>query len=231
VTAPRRPGRDDDAVDALVADRYLDALLAARYGAAAPVGAPHALEAGADGDDRPPAAGPDPALAEAARVLRRSLVRVHPSFRFEERLAARLADLAAVQSGRATLAAGGAARVIPFPGGAGATAADPRAVEDPLLPAILAGHLDPTDEAALDRATPGFDRRPLLVGGALTSAALSIVGVAWVAWRASRPAARSGARNGAGRAAATMARAARTAHARRAAAAALDGAGLTGGTA
>ena len=62
------------------------------------------------------------------------------------------------------------------------------------------------------------------MGGALTSAALSIVGVAWVAWRGVAPGSRSGARVAAG----AMARAARTAHARRAA---LDGAGLTGGTA
>ena len=227
MTAPRHPGRDDEPVDALVADRYLDALLAATYGPAAPFGAPRALRSpDRDAPAEVPADAPDPAIAEAARVLRRALVRVHPSFRFEERLASRLADLGAAQSGRAAVAAGGS-RVIPFPGSPLAAAG---AADDPLLPAILAGDLDPTDEAALDRAAPGgIDRRPLLVGGALTSAALSIVGVAWVAWRASRPGARTGAR---GVAASTMARAARTAHARRAAAsAALDGAGLTGGTA
>jgi hypothetical protein len=225
VTTPRQPGRDDEPVDALVADRYLDALLAAKVGSSAPVRAPHAIGPAAADDDASRTGSLDPALAEAARVLRRSLVRVHPSFRFEERLAGRLQDLAAAQSGRAAVAAGGT-RVIPFPG---ATAAqDPRA-HDPLLPAILAGDLDPTDEAALERAAPGgIDRRPLLVGGALTSAALSIVGVAWVAWRASRPGARGGARAAA---ATTMARAARSAHARRAAAAALDAVGLTGGTA
>jgi hypothetical protein len=225
VTAPRHPGREDEPVDALVADRYLDALLAATDGSVAPVGAPAGLPAPDEAQGDGPAAL-DPALADAARVLRRSLVRVHPSFRFEERLAGRLADLAAAQSGRSAVAAGGA-RVIAFPL---APALGSATAEDPLLPAILAGDLDPTDEAALERAAPGgIDRRPLLVGGALTSAALSIVGVAWVAWRASRPGARGGAR---GAAAATMARAARTAHARRAAAAAaLDGAGLTGGTA
>jgi len=46
-------------------------------------------------------------LLDAARVLRESLVRVHPSFRFEERLAARLAsgEEASVET----------ATVIPFP--------------------------------------------------------------------------------------------------------------------
>jgi hypothetical protein len=59
----------------------------------------------------------------------------------------------------------------------------------------------------------------MIVGGAaITSAAISIVGGAFVAWRASRPDARSGA--------GLMGRAARTAHARRAAA--LAGAGLGG---
>lgn len=188
MTSPRLPERDRGEVDALVADRYLDALLAA--------GDRHAHDTPAD-------TALDPDLREAARVLRRSLVRVHPSFRFEERLAERLAGLAAVRAGPAALAAGGGT-VVPFRG-------DVPVAVDPLLPSILAGDLDPTDAVALDRAVGGADRRPLLVGGALTSAALSLVGVAWVAWRASRPGSRSPA-------ASTMTRAARTAHARRAAA-------------
>ena len=92
MTAPRLPDRDAAQVDALVADRYLDALLAAGDRRA---------------DDAPADAALDPDLRHAARVLRRSLVRVHPSFRFEERLATRLADLAAAQSGSALAAAGG----------------------------------------------------------------------------------------------------------------------------
>jgi hypothetical protein len=211
-------------VDALVADRYLDALLAAHGDR------PESASRSADAADAPVAADGeiDPALAHAARVLARSLVRVHPSFRFEERLAARLAGLAAAQSGHGATAAGGG-RVIAFPGPI--ASADRTGVHDPLLPAILAGDLDPTDEAALDRAAPaGIDRRPLIVGGALTSAAISLVGVAYVAWRASRPGSRTAVRLGARGAVGTMARAARTAHAR-GAADALDGAGLTGGTA
>jgi hypothetical protein len=43
------------------------------------------------GPTRPrPAAVVDPELVEAARILRGTLVRVHPSFRFEDRLARRL---------------------------------------------------------------------------------------------------------------------------------------------
>ena len=66
-----------------------------------------------------------------------------------------------------------------------------RSTADPLLDAILRGELDPTDADAVDRAARRpADRRPLIVGGALTSAAISLVGVAYVAWRASRPGSR-----------------------------------------
>jgi hypothetical protein len=211
MTAPRLPDRDAAQVDALVADRYLDALLAAGDRRA---------------DDAPADATLAPDLRHAARVLRRSLVRVHPSFRFEERLATRLADLAAAQSGSALAAAGGGT-MIQFPGPS-AAAADPSAgaagamsvAGDPLLEAILRGDLDPADETATGRAASGpVDRRPMIVGGAaITSAAISIVGVAFVAWRASRPDARPGT--------GLMGRAARSAHARRAAG--LAGAGLGG---
>ena len=66
----------------------------------------------------------------------------------------------------------------------GCDAVDP----DPLLDAILCGDLDPTDAAAVERAgrLPG-SRRPLIGGVAITSAAISLVGVAWVAWRAHIP--------------------------------------------
>ena len=183
---------DDAEVHALVADRYLDALLAA---------------VDRHADDSPSDSSLDPDIREAARVLRASLVRVHPSFRFEERLAGRLGDLAAAQARPAVAAAGGGATVVEFPG------ASPAILDaDPLVAAILAGELDPTDTEAMDRATrqPG-PRRPLIVGGAITSAAISLVGVAYVAWRASRPA-------GHGQSNRAMARAARAARARRAAA-------------
>lgn len=177
MTAPRLADRDAAQVDALVADRYLDALLAAGDRRA---------------DDAPADAALAPDLRHAARVLRRSLVRVHPSFRFEERLATRLADLAAAQSGSALAAAGGGT-MIRFPVAAGLPVPGSTSA-DPLLGAILRGDLDPTDAVATERAATGpVDRRPMIVGGAaITSAAISIVGVAFVAWRASRPAGRAG---------------------------------------
>ena len=172
MTAPHLSERDGTQVEALIADRYLDGLLAA--------GDRRATDAPAD-------AALDPDVREAARVLRAALVRVHPSFCFEERLAGRLADLAAAQAAPALTSGGG--QVLAFPSAA-----------------------QPVDRAAVDLASgPLPARRPLIVGGAITSAAISIVGVAWVAWRASRP--------GSSRAPGVMGRAARTAHARRAAAA------------
>jgi hypothetical protein len=183
VTEPRLPARDTTQVDALVADRYLDALLAA-------------ADRGAD--DAPTDPSLDPETRHAVQVLRSALVRVHPSFRFEDRLASRLADLAAAQARPVRVAGGGT--VIAFP----ATPIEPE------LDAILAGDLDPSaiDDDVDEDGRPVPDRRPLLVTGAITSAAISLAGVAWVAWRASRPVARRSA----------MGRAARTAHARRAAA-------------
>ncbi len=160
--------RDRAEVDALVADRYLDALLSA-------------ADRGAD--DAPADAAVAPEMREAARVLRRALVRLHPSFRFEDRLAARLAALAAVQAQARAAGSDGAGAVIPFP-----RPETPSEDRDPLLGAILAGELDPAATPAIDVETRlGAGRRPLIVGGAITSAAISLVGVAWVAWRASRP--------------------------------------------
>jgi hypothetical protein len=186
-------------VDALITDRYLDDLLAAGDRGAA---------------DAPADADLDPGLRRAGVVLRTSLVRVHPSFRFEDRLAGRLADLGAATR-RSAVAGGDRALerdVIALPRTAGRA-------DDPLLGAILAGELDPADQTAVDRAAAARPaNRPLIVGGALTSAAISIVGVAFVAWRASRP----GGRPAPG----AMARAARSAHARRAGSVA---AGIPGG--
>ena len=163
---PPEASRTD--VEALVADRYLEALLAAG-------------DRGAD--DAPFDAGLDPETRRAVVVLRRALVRVHPSFRFEERLAGRLGELAAARTAARGRADGVVVAFAP-PGPSGATRAD-----DPLLPMILAGSVDPADDAVPDIDTRlAGARRPLLVGGAITSAALSLVGVAWVAWRATRTA-------------------------------------------
>jgi hypothetical protein len=131
-------------VEALRIDRYLDALLAA---------------ADRHATDVPAEAEIDPALRAAVRRLRRDLVRVHPSFRFEERLAQRLADLAT--QARLDAAVGG-----PEPA--------PHSTFDLVF--------DP----AIDPASPVDDlvrRRPFLVGGAMASAALSLAGAAIVVAR------------------------------------------------
>ena len=167
MTAGLPPDRDRTDIEALLADHYLESVLAA-------------AERGAN--DAPADAELDPETRLAVGVLRRALVRVHPSFRFEERLASRLAALADAQADAAGI-------VVAFP-------AAPRGrpgAGDPLLPAILAGAVDPADDQVLDLDSRLVAaRRPLLVGGAITSAALSLVGVAWVAWRATRPGARTG---------------------------------------
>src|SRR5205085_10321523 len=99
----------------------------------------------------------DPAARPPTDRLRRDLVRVHPSFRFEERLAARLAEAAAAM--RLPAVVGGDARVVPFP--------LPGMAPEKLPPDA---HADADDDVARDRS------RPLQIGGALTSAALSIAG-------------------------------------------------------
>jgi hypothetical protein len=150
-------GRDARDVDALVTDRYLDALLAAH----------------ARGTDRGPAAAdPDAAVRGAADRLARDLPRLHPSFRFEEALAARLAEVAARMG--MPVAAGAEGALVPIRGGSRSTALDPAFGGD-----------DPLDDPAADGRLAL--NRPLLIGGALTSAAISIAGAAYVAWRRNRP--------------------------------------------
>jgi hypothetical protein len=149
VTGPYA-GRDGHDIDALVTDRYLEALLAA-----------HARGA----DRAPAAASPPDAIRLVADRLARDLPRFHPSFRFEEGLASRLAEVAAGMGLRT--AAGAEGLVVGLPDRA-ATAEAPDGGDDP------------------DAMRPGFGR-PLLIGGALTSAALSLAGAAYVAWRLNRP--------------------------------------------
>lgn len=151
----RRGGGDPSEVQALITDRYLDSLLTL---------APEAPGKGAPIDD------PDMSLSAAVRAISRRLTtdlpRFHPSFRFEERLALRLAELAA--SMRMPLAAGGEAQAsisqIPL-----APAADPWARPEPLA---TAPHADDADR----------DNRPLLIGSAVAASAISLAG-AWLAWR------------------------------------------------
>jgi hypothetical protein len=141
VTPARREAFE---VDALRTDRYLEALLSA---------------ADRRTDDIPTDVALDPDVQAAARRLARELIRVHPSFRFEERLAGRLAEAArAMRLARVT---GGAAPLVTLPLGDGTA----------LVPLPTGVALDPRE------------LRPLLIRGALTSAALSLAGAAWVAWR------------------------------------------------
>ena len=145
--------RDGSEVEALLTDRYLERVLARATGG--------------------PSSGPvdpllDPVLRDAAEQLRRDLVRVHPSFRFEERLASRLADAAAAMRMPAAVGAEGGIVQI----------------------GALGGSLDRDDTAFLfddDELDRRDLSRPLLIGGALTSAAISLAGAAWVAWRRGRP--------------------------------------------
>jgi hypothetical protein len=158
LTAPNEGlARDSQEIDALVTDRYLDAILTGH----------------ARGADLIPTAAdllPDPILQLAARRLARELPRVHPSFRFEEALAARLHEAALRM--RLPMAAGAEDSLIAMP----TRDADPwLGLDDD--DARLELHGDP-------RLSIG---RPLLVGGALTSAALSIAGAVYVAWRIRHP--------------------------------------------
>ena len=144
--------RDGTEVEALLTDLYLEAVLARSGTVFGP------------GD-----AKLDPALRAASDRLRRDFVRVHPSFRFEERLATRLAETAALL--RLPAAVGAESSVIPFgrSGIASPDGFDPLAIDDP-----------ESDRRELNR--------PLIIGGALTSAAISLAGAAFVAWRWARPA-------------------------------------------
>lgn len=151
----RRGDGDGDGTEAqaLITDRYLDSLLTVAH--------PRPGE---------PIENPDASVGAAVRAISRrlsaDLPRFHPSFRFEERLALRLAQVAA--SMRMPLAVGGesqAATIAQIPLAPGA---DPRLGRDPLR---VAGDDEP------DR-----DNRPLLIGGAVAASALSLAG-AWLAWR------------------------------------------------
>lgn len=125
-------GRDGE-IEAFVVDRYLESLLSRR---------PVATD------------GVPPDLGATAYRLTIALPRYHPSFRFEEALAARLAAVAArIEDGELV--------ELPFA---------PRSTGSP-------------DRPAADRSALG---RPVVIGGVLTSAALSIAGAAWVAWRRGR---------------------------------------------
>jgi hypothetical protein len=155
--APADGGPEINEVEALITDGYLDSILAAH---------------GRGADTGPTLAGTDldADVRLAADRLARDLPRVHPSFRFEEALAARLGEAAARM--RLPLAAGGESVVVPLAG------------RSPFLPMLA----EDDDIRLRLRADPRLTiGHPLLVGGALTSAALSLAGAAYVAWRIRHP--------------------------------------------
>jgi hypothetical protein len=139
--------RDDLEVEALVTDHYIDSLLAARDRRAK---RPESVEA------------PAAEVRLSADRLSAELPRVHPSFRFEERLATEL-------QGRAARLRLGNRPPRPNP---------IRRLEPPTVLRARPALFD-------DRLSPAPVPRPLLIGGALTSAALSLAG-AYVAWRRGR---------------------------------------------
>jgi hypothetical protein len=137
--------RDSHDIEALVTDRYLETLLQA-----------HARGA----DSAPVSVEADPLLRLAMARLARDLPRFHPSFRFEEALADRLAEAASRMRPSPASRSRSALTVLPD-----GTASD--ATLRPTEPSSAVG-------------------RPLLIGSALTSAALSLAGAAWLAWRLRR---------------------------------------------
>ena len=165
------PGRDVVEVEALVTDRYLDSLLMAGDQADEVLDLPGAgsrrrawFLTGLRHDAE--SARLDQGVRLASERLTRDLPRFHPSFRFEERLAVRLAEAAAAM--RLSVAAGaGGSQTIPFPGGRG-------------------GAVDPLSASPVDGAA-GQTPRPLLVGSAVAASAISLAGAAWMAWRRARP--------------------------------------------
>ena len=181
-------GREVAEIEALVTDRYLDALLASGDLRVAPEGPESATRRASSGSPRL-----DAAVRLASARLTRDLPRFHPSFRFEERLALRLASAAAAMRLPAAAGAEGSLAVLPVTPPGAPDAFDPLA--DPAV--------DPDSDPDPDRDGPTVPR-PLLIGGAVAASALSLAGAAWVAWRRSRGGGNS-----------PMARAARAAHAMR----------------
>jgi hypothetical protein len=154
--------RDAQDVDALIIDRYLDSIFAAHG-------------RGADSGPVPLDLEPPVSIRLAAARLARELPRLHPSFRFEEALATKL-DLAAARMRLAATAGRGPADVEI---GAPISLVRNRSTRPDVLIRVRLDALRPDGPIELGR--------PLLIGGAITSAALSIAGAAYVAWRFRRP--------------------------------------------
>lgn len=143
-------GREAVEVDALVTDAYLESLIGGRAMDAARVNGPREAV--------------DAAVRLASERLTRDLPRFHPSFRFEERLAVRLAEAAATLRLPAAAGSEGDPVLLRPPGG---------------------GPYDPSGAWPDDPRDAGLPR-PLLIGGAMAASALSLAGAAWVAWRRNR---------------------------------------------
>lgn len=156
-------------------ERYLDGLVAADERRA---------------DETPVDADMDPAIRVAARQLRAGLVRVHPSFRFEEALAARLA--ASADRMKAGLAV-----ELPPPAVAGGTLTEFRGTgADGVVGAAVgelaaAPSIGASDQSAsVVRGLPdvaAHPRRPLIMGGVGVASAAISLGAVYVAWRRSHP--------------------------------------------
>jgi hypothetical protein len=179
--------------DARRTERYLDGLMAADER--------RASEFPADVDL-------DPAIRYAARQLRAGLTRAHPSFRFEESLAARLAASAAQL--KAGLPAGAAAPVASRGTVAQFRSHSARGADATVTP-VAATAPSPAARARAVGPAAAFRRlpematrpsRPLIMGGVGVASAAISIGAVYVAWRHSHPAS--------GR----MGRAVRTAHSR-----------------
>jgi hypothetical protein len=149
-----RASRDTQQVDALVTDRYIESILAAHG-------------RGADTAPIPADFRPDDAIRMVAARLARDLPRLHPSFRFEEALAAKLND-AALRMRR------------PLADGAAPVPLHPIEIGPSLAP-IGASPFRGLGDTRIEMG------RPLLIGGAITSAAISLAGAAYVAWRIRHP--------------------------------------------
>jgi hypothetical protein len=122
----------------------------------------------------------DPTVAMAARTLRETLGRAHPSFRFEERLSRRLADLAVAMRRAAAVGESSSGAADPGPAWKAVLAAvrDRRTAGDIVA---FPGAPIAVDGAAAGAGRPGV--RPVIAGGAVASAALSLGAAAVVAWR------------------------------------------------
>jgi hypothetical protein len=167
----------------------------------------------------------DPAVSFAATQLRAGLTRVHPSFRFEDALAARLAQGAArlrgglpIEQDEAPVAWGS---VAPFRSQSSRSAvgevpaqvlAPASGPESAHAPAARSHSISPTSAPRRLPERASHPSRPLIVGGVGVASAAISIGAVYVAWRHSHPA--SGRMGRAARAA--HGRAANQGHSRRA---------------